>query len=73
MPTATRGAAGLILLGALLAQAPLAAARVPQEPSGPADSTASLADCRPTTLPSTADPTIAPDPDRPPDRQVAGC
>ncbi|GAA1577267.1 hypothetical protein GCM10009789_33480 [Kribbella sancticallisti] len=32
MPTATRGAAGLILLGALLAQAPLAAAYRPSDP-----------------------------------------
>jgi hypothetical protein len=61
MPTATRGAAGLILLGALLAQAPLAAAHVPSEPSytGPAVKPSSA----PTTAAPTTDPTIAPEPD----------
>ncbi|WBQ08075.1 C39 family peptidase [Kribbella sp. CA-293567] len=53
MPTATRGAAGLILLGALLAQAPSAAARVPSEPSY------SGADTTPSQLPSTT-PSAAP-------------
>ncbi|MEU4392370.1 C39 family peptidase [Kribbella sp. NPDC023855] len=56
MPTATRGAAGLILLGALLAQAPLAAARIPQEPSGPAElpATAPAASTAPTAEPPVA-------------------
>lgn len=53
MPTATRGAAGLILLGALLAQAPLAAAYEPREPlySGPMVS--------PSTAPIPVEPPVA--------------
>ncbi|MEV8376278.1 hypothetical protein AB0P21_26285 [Kribbella sp. NPDC056861] len=71
MPTATRGAAGLILIGALLAQAPLAAARVPSEPSySGSDSPVPSATATPTTTPAavpsgepTGTPTIAPEPD----------
>ncbi len=63
MPTATRGAAGLILLGALLAQAPLAAAYEPREPSYSAP-----------VPPASGEPTIAPEPDptAPDDKWPAG-
>jgi hypothetical protein len=67
MPTATRGAAALILLGALLAQAPLAAAYEPNDPgyrsapvvTPPDPSTAPTA--VPTAVP-TSTPSVPPDP-----------
>ena len=68
MPTATRGAAGLIVLGALLAQAPLAAAYEPRDPftstRGPQLSTGTPS-AAPTVAPAgtAATPTIAPEPD----------
>ncbi|MEU0090844.1 hypothetical protein [Kribbella sp. NPDC006257] len=71
MPTATRGAAALILLGALLAQAPLAAAYQPNDPgyrsapvvSPPDPSTAptSAPTAVPTVVP-TSTPSVPPDP-----------
>jgi len=66
MPTATRGAAALILLGALLAQAPLAAAYEPNDPgyrsapvvTPPEPSTPTAV---PTAVP-TSTPSVPPDP-----------
>ncbi|MDX6283009.1 MAG: hypothetical protein QOH03_4080 [Kribbellaceae bacterium] len=70
MPTATRGAAGLILLGALIAQAPLAAAYTPAEPdagvAAPTTGPSTASTAVPTTIPSTnptTTPTIDPEPD----------
>lgn len=70
MPTVTRGAAGLILLGALIAQAPLAAAYTPGEPDAGAAAPTTGPSTAPTTVPTTTptaeptgDPTIAPEPD----------
>lgn len=63
MPTATRGAAGLIIVGALLAQAPLATAYQPRDPSTRVSQpTAAAPSSAPTAAP-TGTPTIAPEPD----------
>lgn len=70
MPTATRRAAGLILLGALIAQAPLAAAYAPREPdagvAAPTTGPSVAPTAVPTTIPTTdptSTPTIDPEPD----------
>jgi hypothetical protein len=73
MPTAPRGAAALILLGALLAQAPLsgtATAYQPHDPAGPSAAPSSAPSAGPSSEPSSAppaepssEPTIAPEPD----------
>ncbi|GAA3581767.1 hypothetical protein [Kribbella ginsengisoli] len=84
MPTATRGAAGLILLGALIAQAPLAAAYTPAEPDSGMAAPTTGPSAAPTTVPTTtptveptSTPTIDPEPDptaptAPDDRWPAG-
>ena len=67
MPTAIRGAAGLIVLGALLAQAPLAAAYEPRDPftstRGPQVSAPTGTSTAAPAGTSEATPTIAPEPD----------
>jgi peptidase C39-like protein len=74
MPTATRGAAALILLGALIAQAPLAVAYTPGEPDKGAAAPATGPSTAPTAVPTptatptpttgpTGTPTIDPEPD----------
>ncbi|MEV6416040.1 hypothetical protein [Kribbella sp. NPDC051718] len=67
MPTATRGAAGLILLGALIAQAPLAAAYAPREPDAGVAAPTTGPSTAPTTVPTTVQPTGTPTIDPEPD------